>query len=206
MIVISGPSGVGKTTYARVISQFFNLTLHEEPSDVPLLQSYFDDPKRWSLACQLNFLVKKAEHYLHATPSTLIDRSLEEDYLFALINYKIGNMSRAEWDLYLRTFRLFDRIVPKPNLTIYLHCNFSTLIQRMVGRGREMELRSSLGYWKQVYDSYQEWASSLDQVNTVFIDVRDYDVQYDEMSRYNLITFLKPHIERVTLSPSLRIQ
>ena len=54
---ISGNIGVGKTTFAKIISKYFGWkAYYESVGDNPYLDDFYSDMNRWSLNLQIYFL------------------------------------------------------------------------------------------------------------------------------------------------------
>lgn len=144
-VAMAGNIGVGKTTAAKLISQHFGFELFDEPVvDNRFLRDYYSDMRRWSFTLQLEFLIRRVEHYeliRTVSKSCVQDRTLYEDpEVFAKYLHGLGFMDNRELDLY---FEYFDRLcysLQRPDLIIMLSIErVETLLRRIQVRGRKEE-------------------------------------------------------------------
>ena len=142
---MAGNIGVGKTTAAKLISQHFGFELFDEPViDNRFLRDYYSDMQRWSFTLQLEFLIRRVEHYelIRTVPkSSIQDRTLYEDpEIFAKYLHGLGNMNNRELDLYFEYFDRLNRDLRHPDLILMLTVDYiETLLKRIRIRGREEE-------------------------------------------------------------------
>ena len=142
---MAGNIGVGKTTAAKLISQHFGFELFDEPViDNRFLRDYYSDMQRWSFTLQLEFLIRRVEHYelIRTVPkSSIQDRTLFEDpEIFAKYLHGLGNMNNRELDLYFEYFDRLNRDLRHPDLILMLTVDYiETLLKRIRIRGREEE-------------------------------------------------------------------
>lgn len=144
-IAMAGNIGVGKTTAAKLISQQFGFELFDEPViDNRFLRDYYADMRRWSFTLQLEFLIRRVEHYelIRTVPkSCLQDRTLYEDpEVFAKYLHGLGFMDDRELDLYFEYFHRLYRDLQRPDLILMLEVDqVQTLLSRIRTRGRKEE-------------------------------------------------------------------
>jgi deoxyadenosine/deoxycytidine kinase len=144
-IAMAGNIGVGKTTAAKLISQRFGFELFDEPViDNRFLRDYYANMERWSFTLQLEFLIRRVEHYelIRTVPKSCIqDRTLYEDpEVFAKYLHGLGFMDNRELDLYFEYFHRLYRDLQRPDLVLMLEVDHvQTLLQRIRTRGRKEE-------------------------------------------------------------------
>src|SRR5512143_1503179 len=103
LIVIVGPSGVGKTTLTNALAKAYPFqTAYEEHKERPF-QSLFKQDKRYALANQMDYLLYRAEQErtLRASPQTgLVDGGLDLDFHgFTRLFHARGWLTGAEFDV-----------------------------------------------------------------------------------------------------------
>lgn len=188
VIVFAGMIGVGKTTWTEKLSEYLGTQpFYESVDDNPILDKFYDDPKRWAFPLQIFFLNKRFDAIKQALSddNNVLDRSIYEDALFTKINYEQGNITKEEYDLYVE---LLDNMMeelegmPKksPDLLIYLTGDFDLILEHIKHRGRDFEQWDDdpelLEYYRTLYNAYDEWFEQYDKSPKVRIDVGEVDV------------------------------
>lgn len=185
-VALAGNIGVGKTTAAKLLSQAWDWELFDEPViDNRFLRDYYADMRRWSFTLQLEFLIRRVEHYesIHTTPlSAVQDRTLYEDpEIFAKYLHGLGHMDNRELDLYFEYFARLSRPLAHPDLIIMLEVDsVDTLLARIRTRGRPEErglTAEFLAGLNAYYTTFpqvcaQKYAIPLHRVNVERLDIR----------------------------------
>ncbi|NHM33930.1 deoxynucleoside kinase [Neobacillus terrae] len=195
-IVIGGMIGLGKTSVADILNDHFqsngieSKVFYETVDDNPILPLYYEltdeelEAKRIPFLLQLFFLNKRfktvKESISWKNPVyTIQDRSIYEDWYFALVNKNLGRISALEFKIYED---LVDNMMeelnelPKkaPDLMVYLKGSFDTVIDRIMARGRSFEINPELKeYYFEVWKGYDEWV--MDHYNASEVLVIDMD-------------------------------
>jgi deoxyadenosine/deoxycytidine kinase len=195
-IVIGGMIGLGKTSVADILNDHFQRSgieskvFYETVDDNPILPLYYEltdeelEAKRIPFLLQLFFLNKRfktvKESISWKNPLyTIQDRSIYEDWYFALVNKNLGRISALEFKIYED---LVDNMMeelnelPKkaPDLMVYLKGSFDTVIDRIMARGRSFEINPELKeYYFEVWKGYDEWV--MDHYNASEVLVIDMD-------------------------------
>jgi deoxyguanosine kinase len=189
-IVVEGPIGVGKTSFARRLGSTLHAELLlEHPEGNPFLGHYYDNMERYALPTQLSFLLQRMDHIQSGARSDLFDRRvvsdflLDKDPLFASIT-----LTEAEFALYQD---LHHRLKPQtptpaPDLVIYLQAGAQTLLQRIRGRNVESERRIGEAYLARVADSYSRYFYQYDK-SPLFVINADSLNPVDEDSDFQLL-------------------
>lgn len=187
IIVLDGMIGVGKSTYTGMLMEHLGYEAFYEPvEENPFLEKFYEDPKRWAFSLQIYFLNSRFSAIKEAlkTGGYLMDRSIYLDELFAYINYKQGNMTLMEFEVYkdllhnmMEELNEFER--KAPGLFIYLRASFDTALARMKKRNREFELASedTIEYFKLLHSHYDDFVFNRYAASEVLvIDADKYDV------------------------------
>ncbi|MCA1064373.1 deoxynucleoside kinase (plasmid) [Rossellomorea sp. AcN35-11] len=186
---MAGPIGAGKSSISELLGRELGYNvLYESVEDNPLLDKFYYDKKKWAFPLQIYFInsryraSKKALTY----EFSIMDRSIYEDAIFALLAYEQGNMTEIEYHTYLD---LLDNILEdlevtrngRPKLLIYLSGSFETTLFRIAKRGREYEQQESdIAYYKALHRKYQEWIKTYDKSPVLTIDIDKYDISKPE--------------------------
>lgn len=195
MIVLAGMIGAGKTTYTQALAEHYGTQpFYEEVDDNPVLDKFYDDPKRWAFSLQIYFLNKRFESIKKALSddNNVLDRSIYEDALFTYVNVLQGNISELNFEIYtdlLNNMMQELKELPKkaPDLLIYLDGSFETILEHIKKRGREFEQWDNdpelLEYYKLLFSKYKGWYEAYDKSPKMCINVDEYDIleQPDEV-------------------------
>lgn len=189
VIVLAGMIGAGKSTYTTMISNELNSdAFYETVDNNPILEKFYDNPKRWAFSLQIFFLNTRFKSIKQALTQkhNVLDRSIYEDALFTRINYEEGNMSKAEMMLYTDLLdNMMEEIegMPKkgPDLLIYLRGSLDTHLERIAKRGRPYEQVSNhpelLDYYTKLHTRYDGWFKEYDKSPTLVINIDEIDLE-----------------------------
>ncbi|MDO4670457.1 MAG: deoxynucleoside kinase [Aerococcus sp.] len=189
MIILAGVMGAGKTTYSKRLAQALGSEVFlESVSDNPILEKFYENPKRYAFALQLHFLNTRFRSMKQAYQGTcnVLDRTIYEDQIFTWNNVEKGNISKEEWAIYCQ---LVDHMIqelqqiPKksPDLLVYLDVSFEHELANIKKRGREFEQVESdptlVTYYRNLYDKYQEWIENYTTSAKLIIPADHYDIE-----------------------------
>ncbi len=165
-IAVAGNIGVGKSTLTQMLAQ----QLHWEPffeavDDNPYLADFYADMSQWAFHSQIFFLARRLRHHheLLARPHSVIqDRSVYEDAeVFARNLYEQGAMVERDYRLYRELYETMCRVLPPPDLVIYLKADVPTLINRIALRGRSFEQQIDPAYLQRLNRLYDDWIGAF---------------------------------------------
>ena len=204
--------GIGKTTTSKMLGKETGLKVYYESVEgnkvLPLFYTSSKEEKekyRYPFLLQLSFLRSRFHAIKEAlkNDNAIMDRSIYEDYYFARKNFELDNINEMEMNLYEGLLsEMMDELnlltKKSPDVMVYLHGSFETVLNRIKERGRSFELDSELvSYYKFLYDGYDEWVHSSYKASPIIsIDVDKKDIVYnesdkkeflEELSRYNKI-------------------
>lgn len=188
VIVLAGMIGAGKTSYSEIIGNHFGTEVfYESVEHNPVLDKFYENPKKWAFSLQLYFLntrfssIKAALYH----DNNVLDRSIYEDALFTKINHLQGNISDIDMAIYndlLANMMEELKGTPKkaPDLLVYLHGSFETILDHIQKRGRDYEQvevgDERYNYFKLLWENYQNWYEEYDASPKMAISVDDFDV------------------------------
>ncbi|EHJ55856.1 hypothetical protein HMPREF9318_01707 [Streptococcus urinalis FB127-CNA-2] len=182
LIVLAGTIGAGKSSLAAALGEHLGTEVFYEAVDNnPVLDLYYQDPKKYAFLLQIFFLNKRFKSIKEAykADNNILDRSIFEDELFLKLNYKNGNVTKAELDIYQELLaNMLEELegMPKkrPDLLIYIDVSFEKMIERIEMRGRSYEQIEGnpdlYTYYKQVHGEYPEWYENYDVSPKMTID------------------------------------
>jgi len=163
-IWIEGLIAAGKTTLAKALAESLGLRPLYEPVDSnPYLQMFYEDPRRWSFAMQMELLIRryamqKLAAYEAVTDGgykgAIIDRGLPGDRVFARLHMIAGNMSELEWQTYERAYNIMTCSLTPPSLILFLDCEPEVAFERVKERKRGAEAKMELRYLQDLRKGY----------------------------------------------------
>lgn len=170
LVQIIGPTGSGKTTLAKLISQKLGFHLvQEEYKGNPFFDDYYRDPERWSLEAQLWFLLKNVEQTQDDISVALKNGPVVSEP--ATSGNKLYAQTRLEnlklqWELYQSVYEAFE-LEGKfllPDLLAYARVSFPGMLGRIEWRAkrepkRAVELNEKKEYWRRLWQLHEEWVA-----------------------------------------------
>jgi deoxyadenosine/deoxycytidine kinase len=188
-VAIAGNIGAGKSTLTGLLGEQLGWEpFFEAVADNPYLADFYRDMHRWSFHSQVFFLSRRLRHHhqlLQRSHSVIEDRTVYEDAeVFACNLYRQGSMSERDYRSYRELYEVLSRLLPPPDLVIYLRASVPTLVDRIARRGRSFEQDISTNYLEQLNILYEEWIGgfNLCPVLTVPSDDLDFVANSDHLS------------------------
>lgn len=167
IITISGGIGAGKTTLGQLLADELDAVFYQEPVNVALLNQFLTDPKQYAYAFQLYMLTRRQLNYALALENkkhgitTVIDRSLRCDKVFADLQHHTGSITDDEIAVYDKVFADFEEF--KPDVVLHLEASIDTLMQRIQRRGRDGESAYTREYLTQLTAEYDRAVEELEK-------------------------------------------
>jgi len=137
--------GCGKTSIGKMLSKRMEYKFFEESFEgCPTLETFYQDPARWSLATEVWFLLKKAKQHQiigKYSGSTVCDSPIQTGVgVFIPGMYEEGYLTKNEFEMLNSIYYDYiDQVIPKPTQFVYLKCQSDVLVDRIKKRGREFE-------------------------------------------------------------------
>lgn len=177
VIGLLGCLASGKTTLSTELGKRWGITPVEEnyPAN-PFLEKFYENPPEYSFRSQMNFLISKVEQLKSVDKSkvSMIDPSLDMDFIYAKTHFKMGWMNNNEWNLYQNVFITLSgtNSLAYPDMNIVVTADQEDLKDRIVKRGRGYEmwiLKNYPEYLERLSESVYEWGNKKNNGSYVFI-------------------------------------
>jgi len=175
LIIIEGNISAGKTTLVKKLGDLLEARTYIEPAlDNPYLERFYKDPKKFALTMQVYLLQRRFLSYIEALKLclqkdeiVLLDRSIFSDYVFAVKNYRDGNISKRGFEYYLSLREKMLEHLPVPHATLYLDVPAQICHDRILHmRCRECESGIPLEYLAGLEDAYKEMLQDMKAVGS----------------------------------------
>ncbi len=180
-VAVAGNIGVGKSTLVEMLCVRLGWEPFYEPvTENPYLEDFYSDMSAWSFHSQVFFLTHRLRsHYkLGQHPSSVVqDRSVYEDAeIFAYNLFLQGHINQRDYQTYRDLYETTSRLLPPPDLVVYLRASVPTLMNRIERRGRDYERTISPEYLHGLNNLYEQWIDNftLCPVLSVPADELDY--------------------------------
>lgn len=175
-IAIAGNIGAGKTTLTELLSKHYRwIPQFEDVDGNPYLYDFYDDMPRWSFNLQIYFLNSRLRQLLeiqNGTETVIQDRTIYEDAkIFAPNLHEMNLMSMRDFNNYSGFFDTLNKMIPAPDLLIYLKGSVPTLVAQIQKRGRTYEENIRLEYLKRLNEYYTKWTDSYKEGPMLVIDI-----------------------------------
>ncbi|MDF0605224.1 deoxynucleoside kinase [Neisseriaceae bacterium TC5R-5] len=189
-VVVEGPIGVGKSSLARRLSEYWGVRLlAENPASNPFLPRFYRNLASNGLSSQLSFLLQRATSAEQMLDGDLLASPLVSDFLFekdAL--FASLNLDEDELALYKQLAQRLMPQHPAPDLVIYLQASEEVLLKRVAARAIEYEIHFPEVYLKRVHGAYNEFfhqyeAAPLLIVNTDHLNLVEGDEDFELLIR-----------------------
>lgn len=193
LISIVGPSGVGKTSLVRALSNtgMFN-TAYEQHTERPF-QALFKADQKYALANQIDYLLACAEQerVLRASPGIgLMDGGLDHDFHgFTRLFLRRGLLTQPEYDLCSKLYSFIRESLPGPELIVRLWADETTVAGRLSARDRiNIASANDTALFNHLLD---EWLESIPSECVLNLDVTNESLEY-ERSKDLILQRLNP--------------
>ena len=204
-IAIEGPIGVGKTSLSKLIGEKLGARLVlEEFEENPFLSEFYKDPERYAFQTQLFFLLQRYRQQHELRQVDMFQNLVIADYMFIKDRlFASLNLNEKEIELYDTVANLLEKNIIKPDLVIYLQGSTSSIIKKIVDRGRSIEKNITSDYIDALSQVYTEYFFRYQETPLVIINTDNIDFVNNENDFNEIINFIrKPVVGTKYFNPS----
>jgi len=207
-IAIEGAIGVGKTSFAKILSERMSAKfVTEKFEENPFLEDFYVDPERYAFQTQLYFLLSRYRQQLELKQVDLFHSLLISDYMFDKDKlFAHLNLNEKELVLYNLVARLLEKEVPKPDLIVFLQASTDRLMANIKKRGRSYEREISREYIESLNQIYNEYFFRYKASPLLIINTNEIDFVHNEDDLNDLLSLLKKPVSgTIYYNPDRRI-
>lgn len=189
IIAVAGNIGTGKTTLVRRLSDHFGYEAEFEATQQnPYLAQFYEDMYRWAFPLQVYFLGHRFKQGLainNYASGVILDRTIYEDAnVFAKNLYRSAYLTEIDYENYLNLYHTMVKLIPKPDIVVYLKGSPEKLKARVNQRSdlgeRSYENVIPLSYLQDLDRCYREWIESYNYSPVITIDINRIDLAKDK--------------------------
>lgn len=194
--------GSGKTTVARLLAKELKFHLVEENfGENAFLARFYQDMNHWAFHSQTFFLMEKITQILE-TPkllekhSVVQDTPIEQDaFSYAKAQHVLGHIDDSEWRLYLKIYKSFEPLFPKPDLIIYLETTVPELGRRIGSRGRGYEQKIPHSYLELLDMLNHKWLGENKKASVLWIETDGFNVVRSSKAQKRLLAQVRKRLK-----------
>ena len=195
-IAIEGNIGAGKTTLTNMMAADFNAKkVLERFADNPFLPKFYEDKDRYAFPLEMSFLADRYQQLSDDLAQYDLFKNfiISDYYVFKSVIFSKVTLNDDEFKLYRKVFDMMYKEMIKPDLYVFLYQSPERLLENIKKRGRDYEQNISADYLKQIHDGYMDFIKSKTDINTLIIDVSDYDFVKHESDYAKIISAIRNH-------------
>ena len=176
-IVVEGPLGVGKTSFAMLLAEKINgKAILEETEGNPFLFNFYKDPKKFAFQTQIFFMLRRFQKHEEINQIDIFKRVVISDFLFDKDRiFARLTLDDREFSLYEQIFHLLKTRTLKPNLVIFLQAKTGILKERIKKRNRDYEKSINMKYLDQINQAFNEFFFHYTETPLLVIDASEID-------------------------------
>jgi deoxyadenosine/deoxycytidine kinase len=189
-IAIEGIMGIGKTSLATKLADYWRATLILEKKENPFLPLFYENPRTYAFQTQLFFLLTRYQQQINLNQLSLFGgKRIVSDYLFEKDKiYAQVNLSESEYYLYEQIFQILQKNISlKPTKIIFLQTNIEILWERLKKSERKYERNIDWEYLVAINNSYNQFFFHYQRAPVLIVNTESYNYLEDGKAFKNLV-------------------
>ena len=177
-ISIEGNIGAGKTSLSKMLAEEIGAKLVlEEFAENTFLPKFYENPERYAFPVELSFLSERFSQLKRELNTTdLFSPNIISDYFISKCQiFAKNNLSKDEYDLFMKMYEIVEASCPKPDLMVYLYLDVEDLQYNIRNRGRAYEQSITDEYLQNIQNQYLEYIRQHSEMRVLMIDTKGLD-------------------------------
>lgn len=179
IIGISGIIGVGKSTLTKSLGEELGFNIIKEPVETnEYLTDFYRNMSKYSFPMQvylLNHRFKQHQQMVWSDNSSIQDRTIYEDVIFAKMLRESNMMEALDFKTYVDLFNNMSNFLHRPDLILYLDVEPEEALRRVNERSRGCESGLTLQYLQDLKKGYEDWLDDIkDRIPVIRLDWNTY--------------------------------
>ena len=180
-IAIEGVMKCGKSELAGRLAEKIGGKVILDRFDNPYLSEFYGEKEGAAFLAQLVFLVNRYHQQSALVQRDLFSERIFCDYLFEKDKiYAYQTLSDEELQVYDKIFSIFSGKIARPDLTIYLQINLSTLKKRIALQGKPVEKNISEKYLEDLLEAFDYYFFNYQATPLLVIKADELDFSSDD--------------------------
>jgi deoxyadenosine/deoxycytidine kinase len=177
-ISIEGNIGAGKTSLAKLLAKELGAKLVlEEFTENTFLPKFYENPERYAFPVELSFLSERfSQLKRELNTADLFSPNIISDYFISKCQiFAKNNLSKDEYDLFMKMYEIVEATCPKPDLMVYLYLDVEDLHYNIRKRGRSYEQSITDEYLVNIQNQYLEYIRQHEDMRVLMIYTKGLD-------------------------------
>lgn len=177
-ISIEGNIGAGKTSLSKLLAEDLGTKLVlEEFTENTFLPKFYENPERYAFPVELSFLSERfSQLKRELNTADLFSPNIISDYFISKCQiFAKNNLSKDEYDLFMKMYEIVEATCPKPDLMVYLYLDVEDLHDNIRKRGRSYEQSITDEYLVNIQNQYLEYIRQHEDMRVLMIYTKGLD-------------------------------
>jgi len=106
-----------------------------------------------------------------------------------------GYINQRDWNVYRKIYKTCVKILPAPDLIIYLKASVDKIMGRIQQRGREFEKNIDKKYIGDLNELYDDWVGNIRGTQVITISYDDLDLKNNRLDFESFLDAVKDYLK-----------